>query len=145
MCFCLKAIEVKVNEVEFNPTFVSRMIPKLEWSALVQAAEEVGSSKTAFSLKIQRDKRHTWHHINICVGNAILFNVIYSITHVNPVNETLYLLVLVGRSTFGVQSLLLFWFSGLCYTEFLFVCCCLFSSARSSSRPPFWAGGGLWE
>lgn len=58
MCFCLKAIEVKVNEVEFNPTFVSRMIPKLEWSALVQAAEEVGSSKTAFSLKIQRDKRH---------------------------------------------------------------------------------------
>ncbi|XP_008325086.1 multifunctional methyltransferase subunit TRM112-like protein [Cynoglossus semilaevis] len=38
----IKAIEVKVNEVEFNPTFVSRMIPKLEWSALVQAAEELG-------------------------------------------------------------------------------------------------------
>ncbi|XP_030622385.1 multifunctional methyltransferase subunit TRM112-like protein isoform X1 [Chanos chanos] len=35
----IKATEVRVNEVEFNPQFVSRMIPKLEWSALVQAAE----------------------------------------------------------------------------------------------------------
>ena len=32
---------MKVNEVEFNSQFVSRMIPKLEWSALVQAAEGV--------------------------------------------------------------------------------------------------------
>ena len=30
-----------MNEVEFNSQFVSRMIPKLEWSALVQAAEGV--------------------------------------------------------------------------------------------------------
>lgn len=38
----IKATEVKLNEVEFNAQFVSRMIPKLEWSALVQAAEELG-------------------------------------------------------------------------------------------------------
>ncbi|KAL4623003.1 multifunctional methyltransferase subunit TRM112-like protein [Arapaima gigas] len=38
----IKATEVKVSEVEFNPQFVSRMIPKLEWSALVQAAEGLG-------------------------------------------------------------------------------------------------------
>ncbi|KAL7885737.1 hypothetical protein AOLI_G00060320 [Acnodon oligacanthus] len=38
----IKATEVKVNEVEFSPQFVSRMIPKLEWSALIQAAEGVG-------------------------------------------------------------------------------------------------------
>ncbi|XP_008302480.1 multifunctional methyltransferase subunit TRM112-like protein [Stegastes partitus] len=38
----IKATEVKVNEVEFNPKFVSRMIPKLEWGALVQAAEGLG-------------------------------------------------------------------------------------------------------
>ncbi|XP_026185388.1 multifunctional methyltransferase subunit TRM112-like protein [Mastacembelus armatus] len=38
----IKATEVKVNEVDFNPQFVSRMIPKLEWSTLVQAAEELG-------------------------------------------------------------------------------------------------------
>ncbi|KAL7395320.1 hypothetical protein ABVT39_014454 [Epinephelus coioides] len=35
----IKATEVKVNEVDFNPQFVCRMIPKLQWSALVQAAE----------------------------------------------------------------------------------------------------------
>ncbi|KAG8003971.1 Multifunctional methyltransferase subunit TRM112-like protein [Nibea albiflora] len=38
----IKATEVKMNEVEFNPQFVTRMIPKLEWSALVQAAEGLG-------------------------------------------------------------------------------------------------------
>ncbi|XP_057705888.1 multifunctional methyltransferase subunit TRM112-like protein [Corythoichthys intestinalis] len=38
----IKATEVKVNEVDFNPQFVSRMIPKLEWSALLQAADELG-------------------------------------------------------------------------------------------------------
>ncbi|CAN9515067.1 unnamed protein product [Ophioblennius macclurei] len=38
----IKATEVKVNEVDFNPQFVSRMIPKLEWSALIQAADELG-------------------------------------------------------------------------------------------------------
>ncbi len=32
---------MKVNELEFNAQFVSRMIPKLEWSALIQAAEWV--------------------------------------------------------------------------------------------------------
>lgn len=35
-----------MNEVEFNPQFVSRMIPKLEWSALVQAADEVRQTHT---------------------------------------------------------------------------------------------------
>uniref|UniRef100_A0A7N8WPS3 Multifunctional methyltransferase subunit TRM112-like protein n=1 Tax=Mastacembelus armatus TaxID=205130 RepID=A0A7N8WPS3_9TELE len=35
----IKATEVKVNEVDFNPQFVSRMIPKLEWSTLVQASD----------------------------------------------------------------------------------------------------------
>ncbi|XP_023287068.1 multifunctional methyltransferase subunit TRM112-like protein, partial [Seriola lalandi dorsalis] len=47
LCFSIfiyfaQATEVKVNEVEFNSQFVSRMIPKLEWGALVQAAEELG-------------------------------------------------------------------------------------------------------
>uniref|UniRef100_H3CFG9 tRNA methyltransferase activator subunit 11-2 n=1 Tax=Tetraodon nigroviridis TaxID=99883 RepID=H3CFG9_TETNG len=41
----IKATEVKVNEVDFNPQFVSRMIPKLEWGALVQAAEELGQKQ----------------------------------------------------------------------------------------------------
>lgn len=42
------AIEVSnvvVNEVDFNPEFISRMIPKVEWAALLQAAEQVGRSE----------------------------------------------------------------------------------------------------
>uniref|UniRef100_A0A8C5LE43 tRNA methyltransferase 11-2 n=1 Tax=Jaculus jaculus TaxID=51337 RepID=A0A8C5LE43_JACJA len=34
----LQATEVRVNPVEFNPEFVARMIPKVEWAALVEAA-----------------------------------------------------------------------------------------------------------
>ncbi|XP_051945112.1 multifunctional methyltransferase subunit TRM112-like protein [Xyrauchen texanus] len=41
----IKATEIKVNEVDFNPEFVTRMIPKLEWGALVQAAEGLGHSQ----------------------------------------------------------------------------------------------------
>lgn len=52
--FFVQATEVKVNEVDFNPQFVSRMIPKLEWSALVQAADEV--SPTARTWKISHYK-----------------------------------------------------------------------------------------
>lgn len=53
--FFLKATEVKMNEVEFNPQFVSRMIPKLEWSALVQAADEVRQTDTVLD-----HSRETW-------------------------------------------------------------------------------------
>ncbi|XP_005988931.1 multifunctional methyltransferase subunit TRM112-like protein isoform X2 [Latimeria chalumnae] len=38
----IKATEVKVNEVDFNPEFVARMIPKVEWSALLGAADSLG-------------------------------------------------------------------------------------------------------
>jgi len=36
------AREVKVLEVDFNPDFISRMIPKIDWTALWKAAENVG-------------------------------------------------------------------------------------------------------
>ncbi|XP_035685671.1 multifunctional methyltransferase subunit TRM112-like protein [Branchiostoma floridae] len=38
----LQAENIKVMSVDFNPEFVARMIPKLEWQALVQAAESIG-------------------------------------------------------------------------------------------------------
>lgn len=41
----IEVVNVVVNEVDFNPDFISRMIPKLEWSALVQAAQQVGRSE----------------------------------------------------------------------------------------------------
>nr|SVE76177.1 EOG090X0LTV [Daphnia hispanica] len=36
------AKEVKVNEVDFNPEFISRMIQKVDWPALCKAAENLG-------------------------------------------------------------------------------------------------------
>ncbi|XP_030074935.1 multifunctional methyltransferase subunit TRM112-like protein [Microcaecilia unicolor] len=38
----IQANEVKVSNVDFNQSFVARMIPKLEWSALIQAADSLG-------------------------------------------------------------------------------------------------------
>ncbi|XP_020391861.2 multifunctional methyltransferase subunit TRM112-like protein [Rhincodon typus] len=38
----LRATEVKINTVDFNQEFISRMIPKMEWAALVDAAESIG-------------------------------------------------------------------------------------------------------
>lgn len=42
--FPLKIIasDVKVQDVDFNPEFIRRMIPKLEWSAVCEAAESLG-------------------------------------------------------------------------------------------------------
>uniref|UniRef100_A0A4W3GVZ5 Multifunctional methyltransferase subunit TRM112-like protein n=1 Tax=Callorhinchus milii TaxID=7868 RepID=A0A4W3GVZ5_CALMI len=37
-----QATEVKVSKVDFNQEFISRMIPKVEWSALVEAATSIG-------------------------------------------------------------------------------------------------------
>nr|SVE74599.1 EOG090X0LTV [Daphnia barbata] len=36
------AREVKVNEVDFNPDFIARMIQKVDWPALCKAAENLG-------------------------------------------------------------------------------------------------------
>ncbi|XP_037269992.1 tRNA methyltransferase subunit 11-2 isoform X1 [Rhipicephalus microplus] len=40
--FFFQASETKVTTVDFNPEFVCRMIPKLDWDALYQAAESIG-------------------------------------------------------------------------------------------------------
>ena len=38
----IEARDVKVSEVEFNPEFVSRIIPKIDWDCLCRAAEQLG-------------------------------------------------------------------------------------------------------
>ncbi|KAK2143105.1 hypothetical protein LSH36_877g01019 [Paralvinella palmiformis] len=38
----IQATDVQVNEVDFNPDFVARIIPKLQWPILCQAAESIG-------------------------------------------------------------------------------------------------------
>ncbi|XP_055436907.1 multifunctional methyltransferase subunit TRM112-like protein isoform X1 [Bubalus kerabau] len=35
------ATEVRINPVEFNPDFIVRMIPKVEWAALLEAADHL--------------------------------------------------------------------------------------------------------
>ena len=61
-----------LNEVDFNPEFISRMIPKLEWSALVQAAEQVF-----------RKYRRCWNH---CLGveSYSISTLLVSISNINP-------------------------------------------------------------
>ena len=39
----IEAEKVENIEAEFNADFVTRMLPKLEWSALVKAAKELGA------------------------------------------------------------------------------------------------------
>ena len=36
-----QAEHVEVKNVDFNPAFISRMLPKLEWIVLIDAAEMV--------------------------------------------------------------------------------------------------------
>lgn len=38
----INATDVKVNEVAFNPEFISRIIPKLDWEVVYEAANSIG-------------------------------------------------------------------------------------------------------
>ena len=40
-CFCPQPEDVKVQEVDFNPEFIARIIPKVDWDVLCKTAEEV--------------------------------------------------------------------------------------------------------
>lgn len=71
--FHRQATEVKVNEVEFNPQFVSRMIPKLEWSALVQAAEQVTVSCTRSWVYFSEPERFPSGAFSVCFSLCLYF------------------------------------------------------------------------
>ncbi|XP_017780470.1 PREDICTED: multifunctional methyltransferase subunit TRM112-like protein [Nicrophorus vespilloides] len=38
----INVVDIKVTEVDFNPEFISRIIPKLDWSVLWKAADTIG-------------------------------------------------------------------------------------------------------
>ena len=40
-----QAQNVEVREEEFNPEFVARMLPKIDWDAMYQAADSVSQYK----------------------------------------------------------------------------------------------------
>jgi len=41
LCSNVQAAEVKLEQVNFNADFITRMIPRLEWPAVCEAAESV--------------------------------------------------------------------------------------------------------
>ena len=41
--FCFQARKVEVRQIDFNPNFITRMIPRIDWSVLRAAAENVSS------------------------------------------------------------------------------------------------------
>ncbi|THD23107.1 Multifunctional methyltransferase subunit TRM112 [Fasciola hepatica] len=38
----LKATSVKINEVDFDPSYISRLIPKVEWKTLKTVTDQLG-------------------------------------------------------------------------------------------------------
>lgn len=40
----INATDIKVKEVDFNPEFISRVIPKLDWEVFWVAADSIGHS-----------------------------------------------------------------------------------------------------
>ena len=41
VCVCSQATKIEEKDVDFNPEFVARMIPKIDWDALRSAANDV--------------------------------------------------------------------------------------------------------
>ncbi|XP_050296745.1 uncharacterized protein LOC126736439 isoform X2 [Anthonomus grandis grandis] len=41
----INASDVRVSDVDFNPDFISKLIPKVDWPALYEAARSVGQSE----------------------------------------------------------------------------------------------------
>ncbi|VEN41080.1 unnamed protein product [Callosobruchus maculatus] len=41
----IKALDIRTVEVEFNPEFVAKMIPKIDWAVLCSAAESLGKTE----------------------------------------------------------------------------------------------------
>ncbi|CAG4950296.1 unnamed protein product [Colias eurytheme] len=40
----INATNIKITEVDFNPEFITRIIPKLDWEVLWRAADSIGHS-----------------------------------------------------------------------------------------------------
>nr|XP_046179259.1 multifunctional methyltransferase subunit TRM112-like protein [Oncorhynchus gorbuscha] len=59
------------SEVEFNPIFVSRMIPKLDWSTLFQAADGVSVSGSPAELVTDYEKNEDF----LCKIHRVLLEV----------------------------------------------------------------------
>ncbi|CAG9761762.1 unnamed protein product [Ceutorhynchus assimilis] len=41
----IKASDIRISSVDFNPDFISKIIPKIDWPVLYSAAESIGHSE----------------------------------------------------------------------------------------------------
>ncbi|XP_012560277.2 uncharacterized protein LOC100214071 [Hydra vulgaris] len=79
----IDATEVVVKESDFNPDFIARMIHKIEWKALVSAAQNLGHGKSlpedisgrekelCENEEFLKDTHHVLMEIEIMEGNLI--------------------------------------------------------------------------
>ncbi|XP_069750003.1 multifunctional methyltransferase subunit TRM112-like protein isoform X2 [Narcine bancroftii] len=71
----LQASEVKINNVDYNQEFITRMIPKMEWNALVEAAESIGHGndlpqELSPELQTNEDFLQKVHHVLLEIPHA---------------------------------------------------------------------------
>ncbi|XP_070497499.1 multifunctional methyltransferase subunit TRM112-like protein [Chironomus tepperi] len=55
----LNVVEKKVEQQNFNPEFVQRMLPRLEWSAIKSAADIVGCAEIPEEVNIETSLHDT--------------------------------------------------------------------------------------
>ena len=79
----IDAAEVVVKEADFNPDFIARMLYKLEWKALISAAQNLGHGKSlpediagrekelSENEEFLKDTHHVLMEIEIIEGNLI--------------------------------------------------------------------------
>ena len=81
----MKARKVEVKEVDYNPEFIARMIPKIDWPALRQATQQVSTctrlactqtsdttSKYMYQTGLLSDKLHTTQQVSAMLTTIIL-------------------------------------------------------------------------
>jgi len=51
----IESTEIRENKVDFNPEFIQRMVPRIEWSALVKAMEMIGKSAAELPQEVPKD------------------------------------------------------------------------------------------
>ena len=53
MTLCVQADKVEIKEVDFNPEFIIRMLDRIKWEVVVEAATAVSYSFLYTSLLVQ--------------------------------------------------------------------------------------------
>ncbi|KAI6111858.1 hypothetical protein EDD16DRAFT_1195123 [Pisolithus croceorrhizus] len=83
----LKDIQIELREAEFNPEFITNILPRLEWRALADAARQVGDTSLPLEQPemmddgLLRNLHHVLLEIHIVEGAMICPNC----QHIYPI------------------------------------------------------------